>query len=251
MTTLFTSDNLQSIFTFPFKDEKWKSKLAIFVAITFAGILIVPTFFLWGYIYELMRRIIVDRGEPTLPDWDDWGGYFTNGFKISCVIIIYSLPVMLLTFLPYLFLILPMAVGNSTFLDEPAFSLVFSILIMVFMTLGMLLGFISQFLLPVAVSHMIAKGETRAAFKIKEWWQIFRKNFGGFFLSFILVMGTMWILMIISQFLMMTIILCIAAPIAWSITYAYVGVIGSVLFGQAYNEGRMKLAEETGGTEIG
>ncbi len=242
MTSKFTSENLQNVFTFPFKDDKWKSKFAVGGLLIFLSFLIFPIFFFGGYIYEIMRRIIVEKSEPSLPTWDDMGNYFQNGFKAWAVNLIFSSPSLLLM-LPYFlnFMFLPFAEEMPEKFSALAMT-VFPITF-ILMMLGSLLSLVLSFLSITAIGHMVAKGEFSAAFRFREWWPILRKNLGGFLLAFIVIMGTTWVATFVFQILMMTIILCIVVPFIMMAFYMYLGIISGVLFAQAYNEGVQKLAD--------
>jgi len=82
-TQSFTTDNLKALLTFPFEDDDWKNKFLIGSLIVFAGFAIplIPFFFLYGYMMQIMRHIIVEKGKPFLPKWDDWGKLFVDGAK--------------------------------------------------------------------------------------------------------------------------------------------------------------------------
>jgi hypothetical protein len=237
MTTQFTSQYLEELFTFPFQDEKWLSKFLIFVILILTSFLIIPGFILGGYFYEIMRRIIVDQQGPSLPDWENAGGYLQNGFKLFLVGFVYTLPglvFMLLAFLSFSFLPLTM---TETFPENEIFFFISFLGGMGLMLFGALVGLVMQFFSLVGIGHMIAHGETGAAFRIREWWPIFRNNLGGYALSYLLLIGASWIIGIVSQFLMMTLILCVLLPVLYPAVYAYLGLLGSAVFGQAYRDG--------------
>jgi hypothetical protein len=241
MSSTFTSENLQKIIVFPFRDEKWKSKFAVGGLFIFASIFIIPMFFIGGYIHEIMRRIIVDKREPSLPLWDDIGNYLQNGFKMWAVNFLFSSPAILLM-LPYFiyFMSFPFMAEISEEAGIVA-ALGFPIT-MGLMMLGSLVSLVLSFLSITAISHMVAKGEFSAAFQIREWWPILRKNFGGYLLAFVVIMGTSWLAMFVLQILMFTIIFCFVFPFALAAFYIYFGAVAGALFAQAYNEGVEKLA---------
>ena len=242
MSSKFTSENLQNIFTFPFEDEKWKSKFAVGGLIAFASIFIIPIFLISGYMYEIMRRIIVEKAELSLPEWSESGEYFKNGLKMAGVGLVYSLPTILLM-MPY-FLSIPFFVFAESVSEEfiSAFSIAMPIT-MVLMLLGSLIGMINSFFSIAAMGHMIAEDDFQAAFRIREWWPIFSKNIGGYLLAYIILLGVSWVVSFVLQILMMTIILCVVLPFIWVVFYFYLGIVSSVLFAEAYNEGVQKLAD--------
>lgn len=116
MSTLFTTENLKGVFAFPFKDQELPAKLLILFLMYFGGFLIVPMLFVSGYQYEIMRRIIVNREEPSLPEWEDWGTLLKNGAKFWGVTLIYFLPLFAFFIIPFgLFVLAGIGIGS---LDE-------------------------------------------------------------------------------------------------------------------------------------
>ena len=81
MSQSFSSEDLKQLFAFPFQDPRWQNKFLIGSLVVFAGFIIplIPFFFVYGYMAQIMRRIIVEKGEPFLPEWDDWGKLFVDG----------------------------------------------------------------------------------------------------------------------------------------------------------------------------
>ena len=237
MATRFTTKNLKVIFKFPFQDAKWKSKFAILALLFMASILIIPSFFISGYIYEIMRRIIVDKADtPTMPDWDDLGKYLNNGLRMFGVGLIYSMP-SLITLILYIAVLVPLMVLNSRSSQyDEGFMIAVPFMTML-MILGYAIGFVTQFLSITAMSHMIAKDEFLAAFRIREWWPILRKNIGGYLMTYLLIFGVSYAIVFVFQILVFTIVLCITVPFLMVPVYSYFGLINGALFAQAYNEG--------------
>jgi len=62
-------------------------------------------------------------------------------------------------------------------------------------------------------------------------------------LAYIILLGVSWVVSFVLQILMMTIILCVVLPFIWVVFYFYLGIVSSVLFAEAYNEGVQKLAD--------
>ena len=243
MKSRFTSQNLQAVLTFPFQDEKWVSKFAVFILLSFASILIFPAFFISGYYYEIMRRIIQEGQDPSLPDWDDMGDYFKNGMKMFGVSVIYTLP-SILCILPTIALFLSVGLIEPSSENASGVLIAFpitTILIMVGSGVGLVMGILS----PVAIGHMVATDSFKAAFQVREWWSIFKVNFGGYILAYIIVMGISMATSFVMQFLMMTVVLCIVIPILLPVVFAYNGVISNVLYAQAYMDGVSFEPEES------
>ena len=56
-----------------------------------ASAFIVGAFFLYGYLARLARNVIAGAAHP-LPEWDDLGEYFSEGLRLFCVALVYTLP---------------------------------------------------------------------------------------------------------------------------------------------------------------
>lgn len=235
MTTSFTTVNLKDVLSFPFRDEKWVSKLLIASLLMFFSFLIFPGFIFMGYIYEIMRRVIVEREEPSLPEWDEWGDYLANGFQMWAVSALYMLPALVFA-IPYLvvFTGLPWIADNSELAGFSVLLIFGSFALGAFGTLVMLAA---QVLLVPAWGHMVAKGDFKAAFRLKEFLPVLRNNLVGYLLSVIIYIGLMYIVMFVSQLLVITIILCVLYPFVLIISSIYLSVVMSALLAQAYVDG--------------
>ncbi|NJN99342.1 MAG: DUF4013 domain-containing protein [Anaerolineales bacterium] len=89
-----TTDNLQALAKFPFTDPRWKNKFLIGSLLHLAGyaIPLIPLIFVYGYCAQIMRQIIVEKRDPYMPEWEDWGKFLQDGLKLTGVGLIYSLP---------------------------------------------------------------------------------------------------------------------------------------------------------------
>lgn len=86
-------------FTYIFDDEEWIPKLAIAVALVFAGIVLLPVFLvglvawavLLGYLVELVRNLR-DQHPTPLPRWDTYAEKFSDGSRVLTAVLVYNLP---------------------------------------------------------------------------------------------------------------------------------------------------------------
>jgi hypothetical protein len=81
--------------TYMFEEEDWVTKFLIAAGMVLLSFLIVPFFFLQGYVIEIIRRVS-GRRKPYLPAWDNWGQYLSEGFMAALALFVYSLPTVLL-----------------------------------------------------------------------------------------------------------------------------------------------------------
>ena len=98
------------------------------------------------------------------------------------------------------------------------------------------------FFIPPALSHVVARNQFSAAFRVKEWWPIFKANLGGYLISYILLMGTTFLLTFAFQMLYMTLVLCCTIPFVMSLISVYIGIFMGAIFGQAYRVGLQNQA---------
>ncbi len=93
-------------FTYSFEDKQWVSKLVMTVLLVFVSAIpifgLITTCTLLGYITELSRNIRNGHPRP-LPKWDDYGGKTTKGAYVLLAMLIYNLPVILISIGLYTF----------------------------------------------------------------------------------------------------------------------------------------------------
>ncbi len=84
--------NIGKSFTFVFDDPDWIKKLVIG---GFVAMIPVVNFAAMGYIAKLVRAVS-DNPDAPLPEWDNFGDYFSDGFKVIVGLLVYALPAILL-----------------------------------------------------------------------------------------------------------------------------------------------------------
>jgi hypothetical protein len=243
-------NNLQDILYFPIKDSDSRKKMLIASVMSLASFIvpILPWIFVMGYAGEIMRRIIVNKEEPHMPEWN-WNEYLPLGGKLFGVYFIYAIPMMIPMFLGYFMMIIPAILmdpevsgRHSSF--PPELMLVGTFGGMALFGLGMLFSLLLFVILPPAMSHTAAKNSFAAGFQIREWWRVYKANFGGFILSMIIAGGLYMVLIFAIQIVYITIILCFLVPFLMSAAMTYMTIITFALFGKAYRDGEEKLASK-------
>jgi hypothetical protein len=247
-----TPTPLSTLLSFPFQDRSWFKKLLILALIILVSgaVPILPLILIAGYMARLARRVAKGEGAPTLPDWDDLGGIFKEGWRPFAAAFTWLLPVFALLFVGWLFTILPMTFlpGYQTgYRDNNiAPGEFFFTLSMVIGWGGMisagLLSLLLGIFLPAGITHSAVKDEYAAAFRLKEWGPIFTANLGGFLLAYLVTFAISLVFALLMQVLVITILLCWAVPILAVAFSAYLYVVSAALFGEAYRVGVDKLA---------
>jgi len=245
-------NNWQEILLFPVRDAEARKQFLIACLITLAGFIIplIPTLILMGYGVKIMRQVIEERKNPSMPDWQgsDWGAMLTDGLRVFGVQIILMLPLLLIIGCSMLFM-LSGSIGISAFANEQnnsfvSFSLVFFFIGIGLMILFSLLSFPYGIIISAAVPHAVANNSFAAGFNFKEWFPIFRKGLGNFILSYVFVMVVSFILMFVIQFAMLTIILMCIVPFLMIPYSAYLTLIANTVYSEAYVAGRDALQME-------
>ena len=86
-------------FTYVFEDQKWLTKVLIGGGLILGGIV---TLIGWiftgpvvlGYGVQVLRNVIAGNPQP-LPEWDNWGERWTDGFKAWVVTLILAIPIII------------------------------------------------------------------------------------------------------------------------------------------------------------
>ena len=256
MASTASLEGVKKAIFFPFKGKGWGLKMFIGSALMFANYIIpiVPAIPLLGYFGRIMKRVINENEDPEMPEWNDWGGLFSQGAKMLGVAVIALLPGLLIMiagdvlffFVNSAFMFSENSIpGNSSpFLGVGPFlgSMIGMFAGMFCMMLGLLVMIILITLMFPALGHMISKGEFGAAFRIREWWPIFKANIGGFFLTLSISYGVYFLLFIPIYLLYISIVLCWLMPFAMVALTFLQGTITFTLSAVAYRDAKMKLA---------
>jgi hypothetical protein len=190
--------------------------------------------------------MIVDKGDPYLPEWNDLGKYLGDGWRLFSVSFVYNLPAILVSVLGWVAYIIGFigmaAVGESN--PDSTFSILFFFgmgIFMVSIALTIFLMIAVSMIMPAVIGHTIAHGTIVSGFDFTGWWKIFRANLGGFFLALIILYGLLGFMYLISQVFYTTIILICLAFVVMLAGGFYLMLVGATLIGLAYREGVEKL----------
>jgi hypothetical protein len=109
--------------------------------------------------------------------------------------------------------------------------------------LGLLFWVVSTLFMSPALGHLIAKGDFKAAFQIKEWWPIFKVNFSGYLLALVIRYGVYMAMIWIVYALYFSVVLCILLPFAMVAITFIMSLIHFSLLAVTYRDGMRILAE--------
>jgi hypothetical protein len=77
-------------FTFVSEDPDWVKKILVGGAFTLACSLLVGVPFVLGYFARTLRNVAAGEPRP-MPEWDDLGGIFNEGLRLTAVYLLYTL----------------------------------------------------------------------------------------------------------------------------------------------------------------
>lgn len=256
MASTVSLEGVKKAVFFPFRGEKWGMKLLIGSAVSFANLIIpiLPGFFLTGYLSRVMKAIIVQDEDPQMPEWNDWGGLFMDGLKLSGASFIYFLPAFILSVCGYiLFMVLDLSFIVSASTAANSSSNPFSEVTLVsgigmfagiaVAMIGMLLSYVTLVFIPPALANLIAKNDFKAAFRFKEWWPVFKTNLSGFAIALALSFGLFGIMYLAIMVLYASVVLCFLIPFAIAVIAFVLSTLSFSLFAVAYRDGVRKLAD--------
>jgi MFS family permease len=242
------TNEIRRLLAFPLQHQAARKNLLFGILITLGNLLvpILPALFLYGYIARIIRKVVEDN-EFEMPEWQDWGGLLKEGVRLLGTILIYELPLLLLFMLSYLFILIPSLLiipmtdseANSTLI---LFLLFGEILFFISLAVIMLLSAVYAALLPAMMVHVAVKQEFKAAFRVNEWFKIFRTNLGGFLAALIVMLGVGSLLYFAFYGLYFSIVFCCLTPILGAAIGFYMMVVSAAAIGDAYRTGMQKLA---------
>lgn len=114
-----------------------------------------------------------------LPDWSDFGGYLRKGFMLFLAMLIYSLPVALLSFLAYL----PMMASNENNVG------LMSILSIICSCVIILLGFAVGILMLVGIVRYAESDNFSDFFAFSDNFRMLKENLGDFGMALLYLIG--------------------------------------------------------------
>jgi hypothetical protein len=226
VSKIFSTPSLTDLFAFPFKEPDWVKKSLIGAGLVFLSFFTfaIPLIFVLGYCHRIMHRVIVERSEPYLPEWNEWGKLFIDGLRLVGVSLVLMLPVILFFIVALAILILTPLFASSMHSGSLSSLLILGILLLWMLSFGLafILSLAISAILPPVYGHIVARDSFQAAFQVREWWQIFRDNLGSFLLSYLATILLGIVASVPATILGITIIFSWLVPFVYGITMFYI-----------------------------
>ena len=185
--------DFKKVFSFPFQDKDWPTKLLIGILL---GIFPIVRFFSMGYSYKVFKRTL-NGGEPYLPEWENFGDLFFQGFKIAVIMLCYFIVPIVLSWTGLVYILIG-AGGMLMDVLESAEAADYFIKGGLFYILGVITKIPPYLLWPMAFANYCRGGEKiRNAFKL---WEIIPNIFevtGDYILSILLIYAIHIVLFIV------------------------------------------------------
>jgi hypothetical protein len=242
-------NNIQDTLLFPVRDAEARKQFLIACAVMLASFIIpiLPMLILMGYSAKIMREVIEENKEPSMPAWqsNDLSEMLVDGLRLWGTQLVLTLPVLILigggvaSMLGGSFIFATLSDQNTDTVAP------IGVLLIMFGTL--IVGLFAMLSLPysvvisAALPHVTVKRSFQAAFEFNEWFNIFRKAVGQFILAYAMIMMASFVVAVAMQIAFITIILICVLPFLMIPYMAYQTLIMNTVFAQAYRAGRDQL----------
>ncbi len=130
-----------------------------------------------GYVVAVIRRVANDDPYP-LPEWDNFGLYFSEGFKVLVGLFVYFLPVTLLMFV--FMIIMALAGGFNGDIDAQSADMVFGGSVFLLQCVMFIYALAVSILLPAAFARFAEEGTIGSMLQFGKIFAFIRSNPGGY-----------------------------------------------------------------------
>jgi hypothetical protein len=198
---IFSTDMLSELLAYPFQAADWYRKLLPLTVLYSVLIFVLPPAaeaVQKGYAWRVARRMLVEGGEPDLPERLVWGDIIRNGLRWLLVSFVFNLPALLAFGAAVALLIARFGLPEwgEAARDWPGLSEGWPTLL-VGLLIGMPLSIVGGWLSNLAVMHMIYHDSLAAAFRVREWARILASDLGAFFQAMLALLALALLLQVV------------------------------------------------------
>jgi hypothetical protein len=170
-------------FTFVGEDPEWMKKILIGGAFTLACALLVGVPFVLGYFSRTLHNVVAGAPRP-MPEWDDLGGIFSEGLRLTAVYLLYTLGIVALVAALGCVVALPfMALSGGRGDLSDAFAVLGGLGLVAFYGLVMLVSLALAVYLPAAIARAALRGTVADGLAWREVLGFIRANLGNYLIS--------------------------------------------------------------------
>jgi len=162
-------------FGYVFEDDKWVTKVLIGGLVSLIPIVNLAVI---GYALRTLKNVAEGQERP-LPEWDDFGTFFVKGLLAVVAVLIYSIPVILLSALGGI--ISGIASSGGQDVSGAAGLCVASL-----SCLSVLYAIVLALWLPATAVEYAMAGDFGAFFRFGEAWGLISHNLGGYIVALVI-----------------------------------------------------------------
>ena len=173
-------------FTFVTEDPEWVKKILIGGAFAVACLLLVGVPFVLGYFSRTLRNVVAGEPRP-MPEWDDLGGLFNEGLRLTAVYLLYTLGIVAVLAAFGCVLTLPLTLlSGSGARPSEALGLLGGLGIVALYGVLMLVSLALAVYLPAALARSALRGTVADGFAWREVLGFIRANLGNYLLTLVI-----------------------------------------------------------------
>lgn len=173
-------------FSYVSEDPDWLKKVLIGGLFGLACMVLVGIPFVLGYFSRTLRNVVAGEPRP-MPEWDDLGGIFNEGLRLTAVYLLYTLGIVaILAALGCVALLPVMALSGGGARPSDAMGLMGGLGIVALYGLVMVASLVLALYLPAALARAALRGTVGDGFAWREIVAFITANPGNYLLALVL-----------------------------------------------------------------
>ena len=171
-------------FTFVSEDPDWPKKVLIGGAFALACAILVGLPFVFGYFSRTLRNV-ASGTSPALPEWDDLGGIFEEGLRLTAVYVVYTLGVLVVLGVFGAALLVPVFVASGSGKASDALAAFGALGIVALYGIIMLVSLAMALYMPAALARAAQRGTVSDGFAWRENLAFITANLANYALALV------------------------------------------------------------------
>ena len=173
-------------FTFVTEDPDWIKKILIGGVFALACAVLVGIPFVLGYFSRTLRNVVAGEPRP-LPEWDDLGGIFNEGLRLTAVYLVYAIGAFVVLTAIGCVVIAPLVLSGGGHRDlSRVFGLLGGLGIVAFYGLLMLVSLTLYVYMPAALARAALRGTVADGFAWREILGFITANLANYLITLVI-----------------------------------------------------------------
>ncbi len=173
-------------FTFVTEDPDWIKKILIGGVFSLACAVLVGIPFVLGYFSRTLRNVVAGEAQP-MPEWDDLGGIFNEGLRLTAVYLLYTLGIFAVIAALGCVAIAPVMVLSGGHRDvSEVFGVLGGLGLVGLYGLVMLVSLALAIYLPAALARAAMRGTVADGFAWREILRFITANLGNYLITLVI-----------------------------------------------------------------